>query len=288
MTTLLIDADTLVYKAGQRAEQVIQWDESLFTLHAELDDGISEFNQIVDRMRDELEADRIVMALTDYSVPNWRNGVYPDYKKERHEGNKRRPILWGPLRDFIHAEAGDQWETFQRPSLEGDDVLGILLTGKRIKGKKICVSIDKDMNTLPGLHLSYDNAFKADGVLSDHVYEVTQEEADRFHMVQSLAGDATDGYGGCPGVGMIRAQRFLEEGAVLVPHEHEFKRGARKGDTEIRWLPGDPGTEWEVVVSVYESYGLTAEDALRNARVARICRVDDYDFQKKEVRLWNP
>lgn len=33
--------------------------------------------------------------------------------------------------------------------------------------------------------------------------------------------------------------------------------------------------------------GMTKEDALLNARMARILRAEDYDFKKKEVKLWN-
>jgi DNA polymerase-1 len=42
------------------------------------------------------------------------------------------------------------------------------------------------------------------------------------------------------------------------------------------------------VVAAFESKGLTEEDALVQARVARICRASDYDFKTKEVKLWNP
>ena len=34
--------------------------------------------------------------------------------------------------------------------------------------------------------------------------------------------------------------------------------------------------------------GLTEEDALVNARLARILTADDYDFEKKEPKLWTP
>jgi hypothetical protein len=38
----------------------------------------------------------------------------------------------------------------------------------------------------------------------------------------------------------------------------------------------------------YEKKKLTAEDALRNARLARILRWDDWDRKKKEPILWRP
>ena len=44
---------------------------------------------------------------------------------------------------------------------------------------------------------------------------------------------------------------------------------------------------WKLVKNSYEKMGYTEEDALRNARMARILRAEDYDFKKKEVKLWN-
>ena len=38
----------------------------------------------------------------------------------------------------------------------------------------------------------------------------------------------------------------------------------------------------------YEKAGKTEEDALQMARVARICRFEDYDFKNNMVILWGP
>jgi DNA polymerase-1 len=92
------------------------------------------------------------------------------------------------------------------------------------------------------------------------IVEVTEEEADYFHMVQTLTGDATDGYSGCPGVGPVRAEKLIKNMT-------------------------DPWTE---VVKAYEKAGLSEQDALVQARVARILRASDYDFRRKEVKLWTP
>ena len=48
------------------------------------------------------------------------------------------------------------------------------------------------------------------------------------------------------------------------------------------------GASWQSVVELFESKGFTEEDALLQARVARILRYEDYDFEKKEVILWTP
>jgi DNA polymerase-1 len=73
-------------------------------------------------------------------------------------------------------------------------------------------------------------------------------------------GDATDGYGGCPGIGPKTAEKLLDK----------------------------HGAVWKTVVDAYLKAGLTEEDAIMNARMARILRAEDWDFENNEVKLWTP
>jgi DNA polymerase-1 len=75
-----------------------------------------------------------------------------------------------------------------------------------------------------------------------------------------MAGDNTDGYAGVPTIGVKRAEKIFEE----------------KGYT------------WKAVVETFEEKGMTEEDALVNARLAKILTADDYDFKRKEPKLWSP
>lgn len=286
---LLIDADTLVYQAAHRATGTYQWDEHTVTTVGNIDEGIYEIRQMVEKLRKGFEADQVVMALSNYSEPNWRFDVHDRYKEGRDPAwNKPRPPLWKPLREYIHEEplAGGLWHTVEKPRMEGDDVLGILMTGSALDGyERVCLSIDKDMKTIPGLHANYkdcimDEKFEA--------WEQSEEEADLFHLIQTLAGDSVDDYPGCPGVGMVRAERWLREGLVWETYEHTVTRGPRKGVVEQRSKQTEPGTPWEIVVSIFESRGQTAEDALINARLARILRAEDYDPETQEIKLWTP
>ena len=45
---------------------------------------------------------------------------------------------------------------------------------------------------------------------------------------------------------------------------------------------------WGLIVEAYEKAGLTEEDALVQARVARILRHGEFCTKKEEVNLWNP
>jgi hypothetical protein len=276
-TTLLVDGDVVAYKVAASIERPVNWGDDLWTLHSDGAEGKDAIDTTIRRWADALKADNVVVALTDQEA-NWRLDVWPSYKA--HRKNVRKPICLRPMREHLL----ESYSCYLRPRLEGDDILGILSTHPTIvPGRKIIISADKDFYTIPGefVRTTKDN----EGL---EVTTVTPEQAARFHMLQTIAGDPTDGYPGVPGWGMTRAEAVLDEGLVLVPREHTITRGPRKGHSELRWEAGPEGTPWEIVVSVYESAGLTEKDALVQARVARILHHHDYDFNKKRPIFWVP
>lgn len=278
MRTVLLDGDIWCYQATAANEYEAQWDTWLWTLHGDFNAAQEQFDRTVEFIKKGLKADKVVIALSDST--NWRKKVMPAYKSNRVK--TRKPVCYQPLREYIH----EKYDVFQRPGLEGDDILGILSTSTGLfEGDLIVVSIDKDMKTLPGLHVNHTHALTLPEY-DQGIYRVSKGDADRFHLFQTLTGDTTDGYSGCPGVGPKTAETLLSEGKVLTPHEHTLKSGPRKGEKETRWEPGASGTPWQVVVSAYASAGLSESVALTTARVARILRATDYDFEKKEPILW--
>tara|TARA_Y100001973_G_scaffold102281_1_gene167006 strand:- start:1759 stop:2442 length:684 start_codon:yes stop_codon:yes gene_type:complete len=145
----------------------------------------------------------------------------------------------------------DTYKTALFDRLEADDLMGLLQTDPSNSEETVIVSEDKDMMTIPGL--LYRPIRPEMGIQL-----VTSEAADRNHLLQALTGDSTDGYGGCPGIGPKTAEKILKE------------------------------NDWSLVVAAYEKAGLTEEDALQQARVARILRHGEYDRKKDEVKLWHP
>ena len=93
---------------------------------------------------------------------------------------------------------------------------------------------------------------------SGEMLNISQEEADYNHLYQTLVGDATDGYPGLRGVGDKRA-------------------------TELLKTP-----TWETVVKAFEKAGQTEADALVQARLARILRASDYNFEFDQLIIWSP
>jgi DNA polymerase-1 len=113
----------------------------------------------------------------------------------------------------------------------------------------IIVSPDKDMKQIPGELYNLDEGFT-----------ITKDEGARWHLIQTLAGDQTDGYPGVPGIGVKRAVTLFEK----------------------------EGYSWKTVVKAFADKDLTALTAITNARLARILTVDDYDFENERPRLWTP
>ncbi len=246
---LLIDGDVIAHRAASAVNRSYSFDGDNYIAAGSLEEAKVIIEDTLASLLSGFKTKHYRIAMTD-SV-NWRHTVFPKYKANRK--GKERPVCLREARAYLAANH----PSMQRPTLEADDILGILATSTKIiqhPGEKIIVSVDKDMKGIPGLF--YDMGAK-------EVYETSEAEADRFHMYQTLIGDTADGYPGCPKVGPVKAERILEQGGSYA-----------------EW--------WPLVVAAYEKAGQGEDEALAQVRVSRICRVTDYDFIKKEVILWTP
>lgn len=162
--------------------------------------------------------------------------------------DREKPKLLEDLKLYVR----EKYNVKTKPQLEADDVIGILATIS--PGKYIITTLDKDLNQIPGIHYDW---------RKDEYDDVSLERANKFFWRQILTGDSTDGYSGCPGIGSKKAEHLLEG----INTEQEA---------------------WQVIVETYASKGLTEEDALQQARVARILRKEDYNYKKNEPILWTP
>jgi DNA polymerase-1 len=252
---LLIDGDILAYRASAAIEKAINWGDGFYTWHCDE-------NEVKEAIRSELEricrlfdTDRFTIALSD-SPNNFRFSILPTYKGNR--ANVKKPLVVRPIHEWLIEEGG----AMKRDNLEGDDVMGILATWKRYRPgeRKVIVSIDKDMKTIPGLVWKGD----VDSTGQPNILTISAHEAHYNHMMQTLMGDTTDGYSGCPGIGKVTAAKILDK--------------AVEDDVPL----------WDAVVLAYEKAKLTEDDALTQARVARILHASDFDFKTKQIRLWRP
>lgn len=256
--TIIIDGDVVVYKVAeaisdtfevetQENEDFIYRTISWANKHQAEEKMIDMLQQI---MKD-CKGQNIVICLSD-TKSNFRKEINPDYKNNR---KSIKPLLYSYLRDYIK---GLGHKVYVKDSLEADDVIGILATSSTIiKGDKVVWSLDKDFKTIPcKFHRAKPNG-------KDESINISKEEADWWFMYQTLIGDKVDGYDGCKGIGDKTARKLL----------------GNVGDKTLNEM-------WEIVITAYLKAGYTEDDALRNARMARILRAEDYDFKTKQVRLW--
>lgn len=272
MSTLLIDADMICYRPSVAVEKVMKWDpddpEDPFWLnYSSLEDALGVFYGTFEELKDLANTDDVLFIFSD-PARNFRHGLSDDYKGSR--AGSRKPICYWPLVEYVKAH----YATEVAVGMEGDDLLGIRATDGSYD-EPIIWSLDKDLKQIPGLHL-----------IDDEVITITREEGDHFHLLQTLAGDIVDGYGGCPGVGMDKAGRYLKGHLKISPYEHTFKRGVRKGEVETRYEDVTAASSWETVLSFYAAQGLVEDDALNQARLARILQTNDY--VNGEIKLWTP
>lgn len=247
-TVALLDGDIFAYQAAAAAQTKHTFGDEV---HYDVDEVKAKrvLLESLERIQKKLKQDTTVVCLSCSTETGWRRAIMPGYKAHRDPAAK--PQLLGAMKDLLR----NMHTTYERPTLEADDVMGILSTAAKgpFPGRKVIVSIDKDMKTIPGWLYNPDKDTKP--------RQFSVDEANYWHLYQTLVGDATDGYKGCPGIGPKRAEFMLQ---------------VRAED------------RWPNVVAAFEVKGLTEEDALLQARVARICRVTDYDFDRKEVKLWTP
>tara|TARA_R100001530_G_scaffold61053_1_gene44082 strand:- start:629 stop:1399 length:771 start_codon:yes stop_codon:yes gene_type:complete len=236
---LLIDADFIVYKSCAAAETEIDWGDDVILVTSRFSDAMQAVKREIEKIKTKFMWDvpEIILFFSD-SI-NFRKKILPDYKGHR---NRKKPCGY----KRVINELKKTHKVIIMPTLEADDAMGIYAT--KNPGNTIC-SPDKDMRQIPG------NLYDMEKFTL-----IENSEGPKWHLIQTLSGDQTDGYAGLIGVGVKRAQTLFES----------------------------KGYSWKTVVEAYEEKGFTEDDALLNARLARILTVDDYDFKLNKPKPWTP
>lgn len=237
---LLIDADYTAYKCAQANEDAIDFGDDVIVAQSNFSEVIKMFEREIKKLTTDMMDDEVILYFS--SPQNFRKKIYPDYKGHR---NRRKPLGYKRLVNWCE----QNYSTVTRRGLEADDSLGIDATRPHSESCIVC-SPDKDMRQIPGAYWD----------MKGEVEEITKEEGDRWHLIQSLAGDPTDGYPGCPGIGVKRAADLIDK--------HDFP--------------------WEAVCQAYREKGLSDDDALLNARLAKILQYENYDGRLGIPILWTP
>ncbi|MGY5795193.1 hypothetical protein ACXHXM_34120 len=270
MKTLLIDGDALVYQLAFSAEVKTNWadegEEPIITIHADEAETTFRLVRAVDKLKQVHWADEVVFALSD-PHENFRLDFWPTYKGNRKDS--RKPILHERMREVVQ----EKFKTYLKPRLEADDTIGIIATNPFIiRGEKIIISDDKDFNTIPGERFK----FRVDASGEYPHWNQTERAAIAYHLQQTLSGDMTDFYPGCPKMGPVKAEKLIE-----TLHAEWHAENEATGISLTQFI-------WPHILDKYAEKGLDEPYALAQARCARILRSQDFDFKTQSPILWTP
>lgn len=271
MALLILDADMVMVSALQHAmvEQCLDAPADETWVYAcDLVKARAKYEEEVDALCDIADCPRDDVLECFSSGSAYRRSIYPEYKKNR-AGRMKPPGFKEFKAQLLNGDKAYMYE-----QIEADDVIGIFATWPD-NGDVIVASNDKDLLQIPGKHLWKANGTMPEAepgrtvtLINDYVLQyISPEWATRHFYTQALVGDTTDSIPGCPGVGPKRAQTALA-----------------KASTDLDY--------WEAVVRQYEKafpdVSHASEQAIRMARLVRILKYGEYDFQTHRVKPWTP
>ena len=175
---LLVDADYVVYKCCAAAETEIDWGNDVILVTSKFSEAYAAVKRELLKIINNFLWDVPELILFFSDSVNFRKSIQPAYKGHR---NRKKPCGYKRVINRLKTE----YEVVIMPTLEADDALGIYATQNT--GNVIC-SPDKDMRQIPGKLFDM-----------SEMMNVEDGEGKKWHLVQTLAGDQTDGYAGCPG-----------------------------------------------------------------------------------------
>lgn len=167
---------------------------------------------------------------------NYRHGIA---KTQPYKGNRKdapRPVHLHSLREYLITA----WDFRVADGQEADDAIGIHATLTR--DSSIIVSIDKDLDMIPGHHYN--------PVKKDHYY-VNDKEAIKNFYRQILTGDKVDNVQGLRGIGPKKADKILGDfdtdlalyEAVLKAYDGDAERVLENG--QLLWIRRRKDEIWQ-------------------------------------------
>ena len=223
----LVDADVLTYQIGYGADDDEE-SHAVTTL-----DGF-----ICDLMLFDLpDVYNFEFYITgkDKSTPNYREAIAVTQPYKGNREGTRKPVHLQALRDRLT----DYWNASVAVGEEADDSISKRMT--QLGDAAICVSIDKDLDTVQGWHYNF---------RKEILYYVDEFEALYNFYTQLLVGDRVDNIRGVSGIGVKKAAKLLDE----LTTEKQM---------------------WDVCVEAHGSY----DRALEDAQLLHMRRKDDELWQ---------
>lgn len=187
----LIDGDILVYRCGYAVKDDEPLEYCLSTVKHAIQNIMDVFPEAPDSK----------LFLTGKGNFRDKLATIQEYKGNRDPSKK--PRFYSEIREYMEHHQGADVVHGQ----EADDAIGILQFANKDKSTVI-VTIDKDLDMIPGWHYNF---------VKDKLYYVTLADANYFFFKQMLTGDRSDNIPGIAGVGDKTADKMLApaEKAIL-------------------------------------------------------------------------
>lgn len=128
---------------------------------------------------------------------NFRHAVAKTRPYKGNRDKSHRPQHEEAVRKYIRSK----WETVVTDGIEADDALGIAQSTTYGPSDSVIISLDKDLDMIPGLKYNFVNEVH---------YDVTPELAWKTFCLQLLTGDTVDNIPGLKGVGIGKATKMLD------------------------------------------------------------------------------
>ena len=270
----MLDGDMYVHVTAQQNVFTVVRHGEMICCQTDVGEAWINYNKRTDALADALDIDPeedLIQCFTKRGM--FRRDLEPNYKANR---TAPKPMGYSELK----AKCVDLPWAVMHEQVEADDLIGIFATQLSEKGEDVCiVSGDKDLLQIPGYHYWHEpfwhskskqplrEWFTSFGMreYTPNLFTVSKEAAERFFYCQILAGDSIDGISGCPGTGMVGACKEV-----------------------AKWDITEPMECWERVIQLYAKKGLSESEAIKQARLVRILRNNEYDLTNSTVELWNP
>lgn len=190
----LIDCDILVYRCGFAADSQVKRDgndpEQLDYLHFALGNVKEVMEEVTTRFCP------FYRAFLSGSG-NFREQVATILPYKGNRDAKHKPKYYKEIKQYLI----DVWGAEVINGREADDAIGCAQWAAKDRDT-IIVSIDKDLDMIPGPHYNW---------VKNFAYDVSLNNANLMLFWQMLVGDRTDNIPGIPGIGPVTADKLIME-----------------------------------------------------------------------------
>lgn len=244
MVDLLIDSDSIIYRAGYANEErfyhVFSKDNMAlpiasvkykneansitngsdnFVVEKEvvvgpLENALANAKRIIEYIKTSCKSENATLFLTD-SGETLKHKLAVTVKYKGNRDPLAKPKQYKEIREYIEKN----YSSICVKGFEADDVIYSYAT--KLKQEFIIVSIDKDLQLIPGQHFNF---------VTGVVTFITQKEAEVNFFRLMLTGDAADNIKGIDKVGPVTANRILGDSTDL---EATVKEQYKKAFGEI-------------------------------------------------------